>query len=184
MTPDRREPAFTPHLSTARLRLRPPSAGDAEALLGEYAADPEVTRYLTFTPHRNVATVEEYLTALLARCAEGNEHAWAITLPDDDRMFGMIGARIHGHRADLGYVLARRCWNRGYMTEAIVAVTAWLLEHPAIYRVWAVCDVDNAGSARALAKAGFAREGVLRRWIMHPNASPEPRDCLVYARVR
>jgi hypothetical protein len=29
-----------------------------------------------------------------------------------------------------------------------------------------------------------AREGLLRRWLMHPNVSDEPRDCFSYARVR
>jgi hypothetical protein len=27
-------------------------------------------------------------------------------------------------------------------------------------------------------------EGTLHRWFVHPNVSPEPRDCRVYARVR
>ena len=33
-------------------------------------------------------------------------------------------------------------------------------------------------------KLGMSHEGVLRRWIMHPNVSPEPRDCHVYALAR
>jgi [ribosomal protein S5]-alanine N-acetyltransferase len=33
-------------------------------------------------------------------------------------------------------------------------------------------------------KAGMTLEGTLRRWFVHPNISPEPRDCRVYARVR
>jgi hypothetical protein len=28
------------------------------------------------------------------------------------------------------------------------------------------------------------REGLLRRWLVHPNISDEPRDCYSYARVR
>ena len=35
-----------------------------------------------------------------------------------------------------------------------------------------------------LEKAGMEREGILRRWLVHPNISPDPRDCFVYARVR
>ncbi len=31
---------------------------------------------------------------------------------------------------------------------------------------------------------GMVREGVLRRWIVHPNISSEPRDSLVFAKVR
>jgi hypothetical protein len=30
----------------------------------------------------------------------------------------------------------------------------------------------------------FLSEGLLRRWLMHPNISDEPRDCFIYARTR
>ncbi len=33
-------------------------------------------------------------------------------------------------------------------------------------------------------EAGLVREGLLRRWLMHPNISDEPRDCFIYARTR
>lgn len=96
----------------------------------------------------------------------------------------MLELRPSGHRAELGYVLARDCWGRGVMTEAAQAVVTWALAQPGIYRVWAVTDVDNHGSARVLEKIGMQREGLLRRWMMHPNLSPEPRDCWCFARVR
>jgi hypothetical protein len=51
-------------------------------------------------------------------------------------------------------------------------------------RVWAVCDSTHLASVRVLEKAGLEREGILRRFIVHPNISPEPRDCFCYSRVR
>ena len=33
-------------------------------------------------------------------------------------------------------------------------------------------------------KAGLEREGVLRRWGVHPNMGDAPRDCISYAKVR
>jgi len=33
-------------------------------------------------------------------------------------------------------------------------------------------------------KIGMECEGVLRRWMVFPNISPEPRDSLMYAWVR
>jgi [ribosomal protein S5]-alanine N-acetyltransferase len=53
-----------------------------------------------------------------------------------------------------------------------------------VFRIGAVCDVENIGSARVLEKSGFVREGLLRRWLLHPNISDEPRDCFSYACVR
>jgi RimJ/RimL family protein N-acetyltransferase len=112
------------------------------------------------------------------------EFTWVLSLPDPDGVVGMLALRPEGHRASLGYVLARPYWGRGLMTEAVTAVVDWAIAQPAVHRVWAVCDVDNAASARVLEKAGMQREGVLRRWLVHPGAGSTPRDCLCYARVR
>jgi [ribosomal protein S5]-alanine N-acetyltransferase len=52
-----------------------------------------------------------------------------------------------------------------------------------VFRIGAVCDVEHISSARVLEKSGFVREGLLRRWLLHPNISEEPRDCYSSARV-
>ena len=70
------------------------------------------------------------------------------------------------------------------MTETLSEVAVWALHQPSIFRIGAVCDVDNIGSARVLEKSGFVREGVLQRWLVHPNVSGEPRDCYSYGRAR
>jgi RimJ/RimL family protein N-acetyltransferase len=70
------------------------------------------------------------------------------------------------------------------MTEAVRVVVDWLLSQPDIYRVFATCDVDNPASAKVMEKAGTKYEGLLRRYMIHPNISAEPRDCLMYARVK
>ena len=96
----------------------------------------------------------------------------------------MIGCRVREHAADIGYVIGRNHWGRGYVTEAAKAMVDWAIHLDSIYRVWAVCDVENIASSRVLEKVGMQREGILRRYIVHPNRSVEPRDCFVYARVR
>ena len=92
--------------------------------------------------------------------------------------------RVCEHAADIGYVLSRNHWIRGYITEAAKAIVDWASSLEFIYRVWAVCDVENKASARVLEKVGMQREGILRRYIVHPNVSPEPRDCFVYSKIR
>lgn len=53
-------------------------------------------------------------------------------------------------------------------------------ELPGLGRLEAVTDVGNARSQRALEKAGFQREGVLRSYIVRPGAG-EARDAAVYS---
>jgi len=70
------------------------------------------------------------------------------------------------------------------MTEALTEIAAWALAQPDIFRISAVCDTENTASARVMEKSGLHREGLLRRWLVHPNISTEPRDCFIYARTR
>jgi len=164
--------------------LRPPTLDDARDLFERYTRDPEVARYLTWRPHTSLRNTQVFLRRLLQAHRRGTSRPWVITTRDDDHPFGMIELRPGGHRAEIGYVLARPWWGRGYMTEAASAVAEWGLARPTIYRVWAVTDVDNAASGRVLEKIGMLREGLLRAWLVHPNLSPQPRDCWCYARVR
>jgi len=104
---------------------------------------------------------------------------------DDNVVRGALALRQRApHRLDCGYVLARPWWRKGLMTEVLIEVSGWALRQPSVFRIGAVCDVENIGSARVLEKSGFIREGLLRRWLLHPNISDEPRDCYSYARVR
>jgi [ribosomal protein S5]-alanine N-acetyltransferase len=169
---------------TGRLHLRRPRADDAPAIFSEYVQDRDVTKYLTWKPHERCSDTETFLTWCLARWDAGEEYSWVITLASEDRAIGMLSCRIAGWKAELGYVLARRFWNHGYMSEAVSAVVDWAIAAEGIFRVWAYCDVDNPQSARVLEKVGMQREGILRRWMILPNVSSEPRDCLVYSRVR
>ena len=171
-------------IHTGRLVLRRPVHTDASAIFDGYAQDPDVVRYLMWRPHTSVAHTHEFLARCHAGWTTQTDLTWALTLAGDDRLIGMIGLRPHGFKSDLGYVLARPYWGQGLMTEAGRAIVQLAFSDPGIHRVWAVCDVDNRASSRVLEKLGLTREGVLRRWILHPNVSDEPRDCFCYARVR
>jgi RimJ/RimL family protein N-acetyltransferase len=70
------------------------------------------------------------------------------------------------------------------MTVALTAVVDAAFELRGIYRVWAVCDVENPASARVMEKAGMLREGVLKRYMLHPGMGNVPRDVLCYAKTR
>ena len=83
-----------------------------------------------------------------------------------------------------GYCLARDAWGQGYATEAAGAFIAAALDIPTLWRIQAYCDVENCASARVLEKIGLEREGTLRRYMVLPNLSNEPRDVHCYAKVR
>jgi [ribosomal protein S5]-alanine N-acetyltransferase len=171
-------------LKTERLRLRKVKLADAEAIFRRYAQDPEVTKYVSWRAHKDIEETRDFLRSCLLAWDAGNAFHWVIERLEDKQVIGMISVRAGGEKWELGYVLARVHWKRGYMTEAVKGIIAWAMRQNEIYRVWAVCDVDNLASARVMEKAGMQREGVLRRWSVHPNISTEPRNSYCYAIVK
>lgn len=178
-------PAMLPEgFETARLILRPVALGDAPDIFAGYAQDLDVVRFLSWRPHRAAAETVSYI----ARCAAApadRSRTYVLTGRQDGILLGAFDLRRpEPHRLDCGYVLARPYWGRGLMTEALAEISAWALRQDSIWRIGAVCDVENFASARVMEKAGLQREGILHRWIIHPNLAPGPRDCFSYALVR
>ena len=171
-------------IETYRLRLRIPRLNDAEDVFRKYAQDPAVTKYVMWTPHENIMVTRDFVRRCV-QCWEGETaFPWVIELKTNRELVGMIELRMEKHRADMGYVIARQYWGNGYATEALKSIVDWVLTQANIFRVWAVCDIENIASARVMEKVGMQREGVLRRHIVHPNISNEPRDCLCYSVVK
>jgi [ribosomal protein S5]-alanine N-acetyltransferase len=176
MLPDRFE--------TNRLILRPIAPDDAPAIFDGYGQDPEVARFVTWRPHREPADTVAYIARCIAAPVD-RSRTYALIGREAGRLLGAFDLRRpEPHRLDCGYVLARAEWGRGLMTEALTEVALWAMKQHDIWRIGAVCDVENRASARVMEKAGLAREGILRRWINHPNVSAEPRDCFSYGKVR
>ena len=106
---------------------------------------------------------EDYIRAMLS-ADENSTFARAITL--DGRVVGSIGAfrqgNIHRQTAELGYYLAEEYWGKGIMTDAIRQLCDTIFETTDILRIYAEPFSYNAGSRRALEKAGFAFEGMMK----------------------
>lgn len=77
--------------------------------------------------------------------------------------------------AEIGYGVRGGERGRGYATEALAAVSRWVLTEGGMQRAWLTANVDNVASVRVAEKAGFHREGTLRRvaledGILHDQA--------------
>jgi RimJ/RimL family protein N-acetyltransferase len=176
-------PVLPPRLETSRLILRRPIDADAGEIFRAYTQDPLVARFMVWKPHSSETETRAFIASCIAAWDEGSRLAYVITEAGSSSAIGMLDARLHAFTVDLGYVLARAHWGKGYMPEAVAVLASTALECGR-FRVQAVCDVENIPSQRTLEKAGFAREGRLERCVVHPNVSPEPRPCYMYARCR
>jgi RimJ/RimL family protein N-acetyltransferase len=65
--------------------------------------------------------------------------------------------------AEIGYWLGENYWNRGIMTEAIREMTTHAFTRFPLHKLYAPVFAFNAASQRALQKAGFEREAILKQ---------------------
>ena len=162
--------------------MRPPVLDDAGALFQRVARDPEVTKYLLWAPHRDVAATRRVIAEKMN--VSDDERTWAIELKHSGEVIGLTSCRRPmPHSVEIGYCLGRRWWGKGFMSEVLGVVLDALEADRQVYRVWATCSPDNERSARLLASAGFVVEGRLARHAVYPTMGPEPQDSLLYAKV-
>lgn len=173
---------FFETVSTARLTLRPMRADDAADIFDSYAHDAKVTRFLTWRPHSSVEETRCFVQMCLS---VETSRTYVIVDNATNSIVGAFDLRAAAAtRLEVGYALATPFWRQGMMTEVLTEVVRWALSQPSIWRIGAVADVENIASMRVLKKAGFQREGVLRRWLVHPNINDAPRNCTSFAATR
>jgi len=116
-------------IQTERLLLRKPRVQDAPVIFEGYAQDPEVTRYLTWKPHRHIRATEEFLLACIQLWRTEKDFAYVITLKKNNQLIGMFAVHPMNLKIEVGYGMARAFWGKGYMTEALCSVIDWALHN-------------------------------------------------------
>ena len=175
---------YPERIETKRLVLRVPRMDDALAIFAGWTQDTEVTRYLTWRPHQRVQETEDFIQNCLFAWEHETRFPYVIILKESSKVIGIIDPRIEGPKVGIGYGAARAHWGKGYVTEATRAIIDWAFQQDSIYRVYATTDVENFASQRVLEKVGMQCEGILRKYIVHPNISNVPRDSYMYAIVK
>ena len=156
-----------PRLETADLVLRPVSRKDAADIFA-YASDPEVARYVLWDPHTSLSDTRGYIRYLRRMYRQGLPSSWVMELKPAGKVIGSIGFVWYSpenQSAELGYSLARSCWNRGLATQALSAVSRAAFAALPLNRIEAQHDLRNPASGRVMEKCGFRREGILRSRI-------------------
>ena len=87
---------------------------------------------------------------------------WRICRYADGSGMGLIGSKSlpdEGGYVELGYVMAKECQNRGYMTEAVTGFLDWLFARPFCNGARLFIRSKNFASLKTAEKSGFHYEG-------------------------
>ncbi len=196
-------------IETDRLVLERAGPEHADDVFAGYATDPEVTRWLLWTPHESLGETRDFLVGRARAWEEGEEFVWAIrelgtadaadggaagtgaassdgtaaSEPAGGRagpVIGMIGLHPGRELDHLGFVLARDRWGRGYAAEVLRRVLQEATGRIGLPEVRATVHPANHASMRVLEKAGMRRTGYAARHHVFPNLGPEPVGCYCY----
>lgn len=159
-------PFFETHpvLETERLRLRAITVEDAEDVF-DYGKDPESNMFMPWPTHLTIADTYAYLETIPKNHAARERLGFAITLKEDGKFIGSCDYHtisLAHHRVMLGYVLNKKHWGNGYMTEAVHEMIRFAFEEMEMHRVSAHCDEDNIRSARVMERCGMKFEGMMK----------------------
>jgi RimJ/RimL family protein N-acetyltransferase len=86
-----------------------------------------------------------------------------------------------GDLCEIGYTLVSTERGKGYCTEAVTILVDYLFMSRDLFRIQATTDARNVASQKVLEKAGFEREGVLRKSAFIRG---ERRDLFQYSILR
>ena len=154
----------TPTLHTARLRLRPFTAADADPMFTLHS-NRHVLRYWDAPPWKQRAHAERFIAVCRQIEQEGTGARLAIERADGGGFIGwccLVKWNPEFRSAKLGYCLNDAAWGHGFATEAARALLHWAFDTLDLNRVESDVDTRNIASGRVLEKLGFVLEGTLR----------------------
>jgi [ribosomal protein S5]-alanine N-acetyltransferase len=154
-----------PPLTDGEIVLRAWQRGDASAVAAA-CQDPEIPRW-TVVPHNYTRRhARDFISGTGTDLASGRELALAI-VDREDQLLGALGISNFDWvdlKAEIGYWIAAGARRRGIGARATRMLAVWALNHLGLERLELLANPDNQASQRLAERAGFKREGTLRRY--------------------
>lgn len=175
--------AESPKIETERLFLTLVKRSHLAALF-EVNADDAVTKYLPYSSWRSINDGHAWLERAFDRLDKDQAAQFAIVNKNLEQAIGtclLTNMDRDNGRAEVGYVLGREYWGKGYMAEAMQSFLRFAFTQLDLRRLEAELDPANRDSAKLLNRLGFIREGLLRqRWCQNGEIS----DSAIYGLLR
>jgi RimJ/RimL family protein N-acetyltransferase len=109
------------------------------------------------------------------------DEGWFFIEKKDGSKVGNIRYIPKGKAQEIAYAILPSERKKGYCSEAVMIMVDYLFLSKDIVRIQAHADVRNEVSQKVLEKAGFKKEGVVRKDAFFYG---ELRDCCLYSILR
>lgn len=148
-------------IETERLVLRKPRLEDADDLAVAYA-DPETVRYIGDGSTATRAEVEAEIEQWLERWDSWGLSLFSLERREDGRVVGRAGFllwdretwQVPGDETEIGWLLGREHWGRGYATEAALALRDWAFGERGLTRLISLIQHGNTRSVAVAERLG------------------------------
>ena len=149
-----------PELRTQRLLLRGWRDSDLDAWAA-IAADAEVMRWVGTPEGMDRDEAWRHMAFLVGHWQLRGHGPWAVEKLDGGELVGRIGlfSPEGWPGLELGWVVAREHWGRGYAPEAARASMDWARDELGVGHLISLIEDDNERSQRVAEKLGMALEG-------------------------
>lgn len=147
---------FEMTIKTDRLVLRPLCLSDLKTT-HEYASDSENTTYMLFLPNEVEQETADFLCAAEREWQKARPSYYEFAIVLDGAHIGAVSLSLleTSSQGEIGWILNKKYWNRGYASEAAGAVLDFARTQLRLQSVIAQCDWRNVASARVMEKIGM-----------------------------
>lgn len=172
----------TKELETERLVLRKFTEEDASDMYNNWASDPEVTKFLTWSAHKNIEVTKDLIYSWIEEYNNIDSYQWAIEMKENRKVIGSISLfniDKYVENCEAGYCIGKAFWGQGIVTEVFSAIIKFCFDEINFKRVTARHEVGNYASGRVMEKCGLKYEGLFRK--ISKDGTGALVDCKYYS---
>ena len=121
----------TIRIETDRLVLKRHVLDDAEIMFKNWVTEKDVTKFLSWQPHKNVDETKQLLIGWIESYDKQDFYFWTIELKDSHELVGdisVVSLDEATESVELGYGIGSRWWGKGITAEAGRALVKFFFE--------------------------------------------------------
>jgi ribosomal-protein-alanine N-acetyltransferase len=141
-------------LHTPRLLIAPLTKADCKDIHYKNCF-PEVAEFNTIGIPKSIEVTEKFLQPLFEpqQVEQGQQLGWSIRLKENNTFIGELGMRLTTpkyNKGEIHYSLIPTFWNKGYATEAVLAILKHGFETLNLHRIEAGVATQNLNSNKKI----------------------------------